>query len=220
MKDIQRRRILGAVLAALLLAVFAVPAAADSAENPDFYGIGLSVVSVLDEMVQSPDYLNLFLQNEEASSLVNTSFNTGDYGSPAAVYRLEQKDPRAWVLSQMGETEKAILENLSPALQDQLWRRMEGLSMIVNRINILRGSLYLAVTSSLQAMLDEPDLEMDGSASCLFVFPKGVPILVSYSRHYASGMFLALEEEETQSAEALQALMKTYGVEVTPVDLP
>ena len=83
---------------AVLLAVLVCMTATGCAESPDFYDIGLEVVGVMDEMVQSRDYLNLFLQNENALNLIDTEFNTGDYDKPVSVYRLVQTDPEKWLM--------------------------------------------------------------------------------------------------------------------------
>ena len=90
----------------VLLAVLVCMTATGCAESPDFYDIGLEVVGVMDEMVQSRDYLNLFLQNENALNLIDTEFNTGDYDKPVSVYRLVQTDPEKWLMAQLKDEER------------------------------------------------------------------------------------------------------------------
>jgi hypothetical protein len=205
---------------AVLLAVLVCMTATGCAESPDLYDIGLEVVGVMDEMVQSRDYLNLFLQNENAVKLIDTVFNTGDYDKPVSVYRLVQTDPEKWLMAQLQDEERAVLESLSPALQEQVRIRMKGISLLTNQINARRGVETLSVSAVLQALLDKPELEIEEPEYYLFVFNKGVPVLVTYSWHYVGAMFCVLESTETESAETLQECVKPFGLEVIPADIP
>lgn len=205
---------------AVLLAVLVCMTATGCAESPDFYDIGLEVVGVMDEMVQSRDYLNLFLQNENALNLIDTEFNTGDYDKPVSVYRLVQTDPEKWLMAQLKDEERDILEALSPVLQEQIRIRVKGISLLTNQINARRGAETLSVSAALQALLDKPELETEEPEYYLFVFKKGVPVLVTFSWHQVGAMFCVLESAETESAESLQECMKAFGLEVIPVDIP
>lgn len=204
----------------VLLAVLVCLTATGCAESPDFCGIGLEVVGVMEEMVQSKEYLSLFLNNEDSLNLLDTVFNTEDYDKPVSVYRLVQTDPEKWLMAQLKDEERDILESLSPVLQEQVRIRVKGISLMSNQINARRGMETLAVSSALQALLDKPELEIENPEYYLFVFKKGVPVLVTYSGHYAGGTFCALESSETESAETLQECMKPFGLEVIPVDIP
>lgn len=215
---VRARRIMQKVFVILLAGMVMLTAA--GAESLDYYSIGLEVTGVLNEMVQSRDYLSLFLQNEEALKLLDTMFNTGDYNAPAAVYRLKQTDPREWMKTLMTEEQQEQFAALSPALQDQVYIRLNGMTVMSNRINAMRGTQVLALSASLQALLTKPGLEAEEPVHYLYVFRKGVPVLVSFGWHQASGTFLALEKTETESEEALKACMAFYGIEVSPVDIP
>ena len=87
-------------------------------------------------------------------------------------------------------------------------------------INARKSVETIALSSALTVLLEVPELETDEAAYVLFVFDRGVPVLVSCGRHTASGMILALEKEETESAETLQAVLKPYGIEVEPFGNP
>ena len=93
---------------------------------------------------------------------------------------------------------------------------MQGLTLMSNRINAEKGAEVLALTSAIQALLNKPGLECEEQEYYLFIFEKGVPVLVTYGWHQAVGSFLALEKSETESAEALQGALAFYGVEVIP----
>ena len=220
MKAIGKRRTLRAVPAVLLLISLIMPAAAGGTEKPDYYGIGLETVAVLDEMMNSSDYLDMILPGESYRNAIDTTFNTGDYDAPVSVYRLTREDPWEWIKTRITEAEREKLEALSPALQEQVRLRISGSGYLFNQINARKGTEALAVSSALQAVQDRPELEIEETVYYLFIFRQGVPVLVTYSRHCASGMFAALEKEETESPEALQAFLKDFGLEATPVEIP
>ena len=190
------------------------------AESPDFYAVGLEVTGVLDQMVQSRDYLELFMSSGANWDLLETKFNTGDYDAPVAVYRLSQPDPMEWLKTIMPEEEMEKLAALSPVLQDQLMARMKGMSTLSSYVNAKGGVEILSLTSTLQAILDKPGLEPEETEYYLFLFEKGVPVVVTCGRNTASGMFLALDKSETESPEALQAALSPFGLEVSPVEIP
>ena len=213
----KKHSMLRIVLAILLLVSLVLPASAGSAEIADYYAIGLKVTAVLDEMVQSKDFMKLLLSNQEALDLAETAFNTGDHDKPTAVYSLKQTDPLAWMRSKMSEEEKAQLDALSPVLQEQILNRLKTMSSLVSQINAKKSVEFLAASSALQALVEVPGLEAEERVCYLYVFEKSAPVLVSYGRHQAVGMFLALDSADMASAETLRAFLEPYGVEVTPV---
>ena len=203
----------------LVFTVLLSAGAAAGAESPDYYAIGLRVTGLLGEMVGSRDYLRLFLSSEDLLDLLSSTFDTGDYGTPSAVYRLIQQDPKEWMKSLMTDEELDSLNALSPALQEQVFLRVSGTALLTTQINAKKGAQVLSVVSALQALVKEPSLEEETPASYLFVFEKGVPILVSYGWHQATGMFVALDAAETASPEALKAALQPYGLEISPADI-
>ena len=54
--------------------------------------------------------IRLFVRGDDLLDLLSSMFDTGDYGTPVAVYRLEQQDPRAWMESLMSEEERALYQ--------------------------------------------------------------------------------------------------------------
>ena len=209
------------LLAVVLLLTLLLSAAFSHAESaPDYYKIGLEVAGVLDEMLQSPFYQKFILSSPDFISAVSETLNTGDYDKPVAVYRLEQKDARQWLLAMIPEDSRQELEALSPALQEQLFARTAGLSTICSFINAQKSSNMVAAASALQVLLKKPELEIEEPEYCLFTFEKGTPILVSYTWHSAVGTICALSAEDTASADALNAALKPYGVEASVLEQP
>lgn len=216
----KKRSILRTVLAVLLLACLAASAAAGVAESTDAYSTGLRVTAILDEMVRSKDYLSLILYGEEVLNLIDTEFNTGDYGKPVALYSLRRTDPSEWLLPQLNEEQRAQFDALSPAMREQVLIRMDSLTVAASMINARNDATHLSAASSLQAVLKDTGLELEEPVNYLYVFEKGVPILVSLGNDQALGMFVVLDNETVASADTLQAFLKPYGVEAVPVALP
>ncbi|MBR5959523.1 MAG: hypothetical protein IKZ98_00875 [Clostridia bacterium] len=192
----------------------------EAAATPGFYEAGLKVVSVMNEMVQNRDYLEIFMSASANLDTLETSFNTGDYDKPVAVYSLKQADALGWLKMMMSESEQEKFNALSPALQEQLLARASGLTALSNMINGQKGVDILSLTSALQAIMNMPELEIEEPEYYLFLFEKGVPVLVTLSWHHATGMFLVLSEQEAESHETIQALLQPLGIEVLPVDIP
>ena len=192
----------------------------DTTETPDFYENGLKITNILDQMVRNRNFLDLFMASADNMELLDKTFNTGDYDKPVAVYRLNQVNMESWIKSMMADAELDLFNSLSPDLQEQLLVRTKGTSYIASIINAQQGVNIISLTSALQAQLDMPGLEPETTESYLFVYEKGVPVLVSLGWHHAAGMFLVLSEEETKSMETIQALLRPYGLEISQVDIP
>ena len=189
-------------------------------ETVNYYETGLKVVSVMNEMVQSRDYLDIFMSASANPDTLDTMFNTGDYDKPVAVYCLKQVDALGWLKMMMSESEQEKFDALSPALQEQLLAKASGITALSNIINGQKGVDILSLTSALQAIVKLPELETEEPVYYLYLFEKGMPVLVTLSWHHATGMFLSLSEQEAESQETIQALLKPLGVEIFPVDVP
>ena len=189
-------------------------------ETVNYYETGLKVVSVMNEMVQSRDYLEIFMSASANLDTLETTFNTGDYDKPVAVYSLKQADPMGWLKMMMSESEQEKFDALSPALQEQLLAKASGITALSNIINGQKGVDILSLTSALQAIVKLPELETEEPVYYLYLFEKGVPVLVTLSWHHATGMFLVLSEAEAASQETIQALLQPLGIEISPVDIP
>ena len=204
----------------LLLCLMTIFSCGCAEEAPDYYGIGMDVVKVMDEVLQSRDYLEMYLPNTEVLDMIDSRYNTHDYENPVAVYRLNQNDAHKWLLSQLPEKDLEKLNALSPSLQDQIWSRIEGLSYFVSMFNSKKGVEVISASSVLFVQLKKPELELEKTEYCLFVFESGVPILVSYGWHFATGQVLALDSSETESAETLQSVLEPWGIEVSLLEMP
>ena len=195
-------------------------AASGNAETQDIFEVGLEAAGILEQMIQSNDYLDFIMPTGCDKDLLDSKFNTGDYDTPVAVYRLNQADPTKLLNAMMSEDEQKTFAALPPALQDQLIARIRGVSTLSLYVNSKSGLGSYTLTTSLQVQLDSPGLEPEEPGYYLFVFEKGVPVLVTCGWHKATGMFLVLSKSDTESSETLQAALSPFCLEVSPVDIP
>lgn len=216
MKNRENHRILYA-LSALLLASIVMLTSVACGESTECIDIGLEAAGILSEMVQSKEYVSIFLPNVKAQELLDSMFNTGDYDAPVAVYRLKLTDPRELIKIQLPEAQRKWIDSLSPVLQEQFYARIQGINTMSSMINATGGAEVLALTGILQVQLKNSVLEYEEPEYYLFVFEKGVPVVVTYGWHQASGTFLTLQKSATESAEALQAALQIFGVEAIPM---
>ena len=194
--------------------------AAGSGDDSTFYEIGLEVADVLNEMLQNKDFMDLFITSGSNREMLDKMFNTGDYDKPIAVYRLNQVDIMGWLKTIMSEDDLDKFNSFSPVLQEQLLSRVKGVTYLANNINAQKGMDIYAFASALQPTLSKTDLEKEEPEYYLFVYEKGIPVVVSLGWHRAAGMFLVLSEEETESLESIQAMLKPLGLEISPVEIP
>lgn len=203
------------LLAALLFC--AAGNASGEAAKPDYYNAGLEVTALMGEIIDSEAYLSL-LVHPETFSKIREEANTHDYGSPVAVYAVKG-DPEALLKEMLlsdpesGET----FNSLSPALQDQLLQRI-SVQTLCSVFNSRAGADYTAFSSLATVFLREDSLNAEEPCSYLYIFGKGLPILVSFGYRSAAGMFLFLPEESRKSPEAILSCLNLPGLEVTPVN--
>ena len=192
---------------------------AEKAQAPDYLAIGREVTGILDEMLQSRDYQQIYFGGQGFEEQISALYEERNSETSVTVYRIIQGDTKALFLSMMPEKDRVAIESLSPALQEQLWVRMGSLtSSVCSYINGQKGSSVLAVASALTVLLKKPELEPEEPEYLLFVYEKGVPVLVSYGHHSVTGMMLVLDKEDSESLDSIQKIVGIYGFEVLPFE--
>ena len=211
------KRLICMLISATMLFLAAGSASGETAE-PGYYHIGLKVTELMGEITDSEDYLSM-LTLPESFSQVREKINTHDYNRPVAVYSVSMSDPKAFLEEMMFRNDPETLEawnRLSPALQDQLLGRI-GVQTLISIINARAGTEYIAFFSVATAFVRDELLTAEGSRCYLYFFEKGVPILVSFGYHAASGQFFFIPEEARENAETILAYLQLPFLEITPV---
>jgi len=192
------RKILWAVLASGML--LASCGTTDS-ELPSLEVRGMQIVSMLEEIAESDEYLSIYSADPELLSIIG-SFAEGDRSDPKTIYRLTLSDESVKALCGTD-----VLTSLSPRLQDFLEGRVQA--SIVNIANARGGSTVLAATSICTAGITFVSDEITDDTIYLYTFEDAVPAAVAFTvgegnTVTASGTFLAAEDLNTDSPETVR----------------
>jgi len=207
------RNILAAGLASLML--LSSCGVTDS-ELPSLEIRGMQIVSMLEEIAESEDYLSIYSSDEELRNIIDT-FAEGDHSDPAVIYRLTLSEES--VKSLCGTD---ILTSLSHELQAFLESRVQA--SIINIANARGGSTALAATSICTAGKTFVSDEITADTIYLYTFENAVPVAVSFTvgegnTVSASGTFLIAEELNTDSPETIREFFSEIDLAVEVVSL-
>ena len=207
------RNILAACLGAVLLSSCGVT----ESELPSLEVRGMQIVSMLEEIAESEEYLSIYSADPELLNIIAT-FAEGDHSDPKIIYRLTLSEEN--VKSLCGTD---VLTSLSPKLQDFLEGRVQA--SIINIANARGGSTALAATSICTAGRTFVSDEISSDTIYLYTFEDAVPVAVSFtvgesSTVTATGTFLIAEELNTDSPESIREFFSELDltVEVVSVD--
>jgi len=202
------RKILWAVLASGML--LASCGTTDS-ELPSLEVRGMQIVSMLEEIAESDEYLSIYSADPELLSIIG-SFAEGDRSDPKTIYRLTLSDESVKALCGTD-----VLTSLSPRLQDFLEGRVQA--SIVNIANARGGSTVLAATSICTAGITFVSDEITDDTIYLYTFEDAVPAAVAFTvgegnTVTASGTFLAAEDLNTDSPETVREFFSEMDLTV------
>lgn len=177
---------------------------------------GMQIVSMLEEIAESEDYLSIYSSDSDIMSIINT-FAEGDHSDPTAVYRLTL--PEESVKSLCGTD---MLTSLSAELQAFLEGRVQ--SSIINIANARGGSTALAATSICTVGKTFVSDEITDDTIYLYTFESAVPVAVSFTvgedhTVSASGTFLIAEDLNTDSPETIREFFSEIDLAVEVVSI-
>lgn len=190
------KKLLIAVLASVLLTSCGVT----ESELPSLEVRGMQIVSMLEEIAESEEYLSIYSSDAELLDIIHT-FAEGDHSDPKTIYRLTLSEET--VKSLCGTD---ILTSLSPELQTFLEGRVQA--SVINIANARGGSTALAAASICTAGKTFVSDEITADTIYLYTFENAVPVAVSFTvgegnTISASGTFLIAEELNTGSPESI-----------------
>lgn len=206
------RNILAACLGAVLLSSCGVT----ESELPSLEIRGMQIVSMLEEIAESEEYLSIYSADPELLNIIAT-FAEGDHSDPKTIYRLTLSEEN--VKSLCGTD---VLTSLSPKLQDFLEGRVQA--SIINIANARGGSTALAATSICTAGRTFVSDEISSDTIYLYTFEDAVPVAVSFtvgesSTVTATGTFLIAEELNTDSPESIREFFSELDLTVEVVSV-
>ena len=205
----------------LLLALSLLPApaavSAEEPQGPDYYQAGMETVAMMSEMVNNKDFV-LMLSVSDRTDGIRETVNTGDYGSPTAVYSVRLGDVRSLLERNYQPEDLERWNRLPGALQDQFLKRV-SVQSLCNIINGRTGTEQLAFANLVTAIVRNDSLPGGEPLSYLYFFEKGTPILVTFGYHGSTGIFLFLPEEMRTAPETLQGVLQEFGLEIQQVEI-
>ena len=204
------KKLLTAVLASVLLTSCGVT----ESELPSLEVRGMQIVSMLEEIAESEEYLSIYSSDKELLNII-ASFAEGDHSDPKTIYRLTLSEES--VKSLCGTD---VLTSLSPKLQDFLEGRVQA--SIINIANARGGSTALAAASICTAGKTFVSDEITADTIYLYTFENAVPVAVSFTvgegnTISASGTFLIAEELNTGSPESIREFFSEIDLSVEVV---
>ena len=178
------------------------------APQKSLYEQGLSIISLMEEMVKSDAYIEMYSQNQELIEMAAKA-GDGDYTEPKAVYKITVSKNLMQMLAQGG-----TLTELSPTLREYVDRRMRG--MIATQLNQSAGAQALAASSicMVQKTFANDTLDEVG-ISYLYTYENGFPIVVTFTPGEdntvsASGSFIFSEDLSKATQEEMEQLFALF----------
>lgn len=184
-----------------------------STKTKSLYEQGLEVVSLMSEMTQSEEYIDLFIGNSDLNSVIQ-NISTGDYTTPKAVYAISVTDENLAALAELFGVEN-ISEELESYLTDRIF------ATLMTQINSRSGVENLAAASACTAQKTFVNESADKNVIYLYTYDEAVPVAVTFivgedSSVSASGVFVMYDEFACGSADEIESFFY-FEVEVTEV---
>ena len=182
------------------------------------YQIGIEVVALLDEMVRSDAYVELYTASEEIQRIVETVGN-GDYTAPSAVYEITLPgESLGTMVEAMGG--EASLDGMSPELTRAVEQKMLG--SIIAQLNAMGGAANLAAMSVCTAGKTFVNEEISEDLIYLYVYEDAAPAAITFVRGdegtvSATGTFLLCENLNTESEQTVSEFFLEMGATVSVV---
>lgn len=211
-----KRRLFATVLA--LAMILSLCACGATSKERTLRGTGLTMIGVMEEMVNSEYYIEFHTTSEDLKAVIST-IAEGDYSEPIAIYSITAPDN----LSDMWDESPHDLESLSEPLRDAVLQKAFGPATIA-RINAAGGAETLAATTVCTASETFVCQEATEDIIYLYVFENGCPAAVCFTigedhAVSASGTFIVNEQFDGSSQESVAAFFAEYGAEVGTVPL-
>jgi len=175
------------------------------------YARGLEVVSVLEEMARSDEYLSILSASGELREILSEA-GQGNFSRPKAVYRIR--------LSADAPLPAEDLDGMSDALRESI--RAKTLSAVVSQVNALGGVETLAASSVCTAGTTFAGGELEEDVIYVYTYEDAVPAAVTFiggedGTVSATGMFVLYDGFHADSEADVGQLLAEFGVEVDEV---
>ncbi len=182
--------------------------------DTELYKMGLDLISIMNEMIQSKEYADILNANG-LESVVET-VDTNDYDSPIAVYNVSLPETTQ-LLKLISNYNTDSWDNLSENLKNQI-KNKTSFSTVTANINAQKGAENVAFSSMYTAFVKSEVLNIKESTVFLYVFEEGVPIAITFSEYgNIQGQFVFLENIDTLSDA--RSVLEKYNCSVSEIDI-
>ena len=176
----------------------------NNAKTKSLYTQGLEVVQLMSEMTQSEEYIDLYTDNNDIKTVVQ-SINTGDYTTPKAVYAISMNSDNLAAIVEIN-----ALSNISKELKAYLTQRIFGSLMV--QINGMSGVEKLATASVCTVTKTFVNENVNENVIYLYTYENAVPAAVTFTvgedqTISASGVFIMYDNFTCDSAEEVKSFL-------------
>ena len=194
-----------------VIMILSVTACVTKKEQFSLYEQGLEVVALMDEMVDSQSYVQMFTGNMQISEVIQSN-TSGDYSEPLVVYEVVLQNDNFLGLLGNDETQ----ESMSDELKEIISKKINA--SVITQLNAYGGSENLAASTICTAGISFVNNEVKEDIIYIYVYENTAPIAVMFLQEgndivSANGTFMFGEEfinlTEESISELFEGLYKT-----------
>lgn len=183
-------------------------------DEKSLYAQGIEIVSLMKEMVENEDYLDIYTENEAILQHLSGA-GPADPTKPKAVYEISVPEDE---LMQLFQLEKNT--DFSDSLKSFLKARTY--SAFASELNAMGGAELLAASSICTTVKNFISTDFTGNVLYLYLYENSAPVLISFSSNSenivtATGNFILCEAFNSRTKEDIEAFFEYISVDVKEV---
>ena len=219
MKKIIKKILVGLAVSITAIMVLSLSACGKNESKPEqksLYAQGLEVVKLMDEMIQTEEYVDLHTGSSEIKTIIQ-NIGSGNYTTPKAVYSISITEENLIALSEVDS-----LNNASEELKDFLLQRV--LETLMTQINGMSGVENLAASSVCTVGKTFVNENVNSDVIYLYTYEGAKPVAVTFTvgedkAVTATGVFVMYDGFTCGSAEEIKEFFSDIVVEVAEVQI-
>ena len=215
MKKLIRSTLSGLAIVVALIMIFNLSACGkkNDTETKSLYAQGLEIVSLMSEMTQIEEYVELYSGSNEIKTIIQ-NIGIGDFSSPKAVYAISiaEDDLAAMVGSNP--------DNVSEELKNYIMQKsLASLMMQINGMSSVENLAASSVCTVGKTFVNENVTE---DVIYLYVYENAIPVAVTFTigenqAVSASGIFIMYDCFTCGSADEIKSFLNDITVDVSEV---
>ncbi|MDE6539981.1 MAG: hypothetical protein K2K66_07305 [Ruminococcus sp.] len=212
-----KKAIKTAIATIVLVSVLGLSACGNSKSNPEtksLYAQGLEVVQLMNEMIQSDEYINAIATDSLKTTIQELA--DGNYSKPKAVYSIYASDKEIAKLVEFKEFDN-ISDNLKSFVSSKFC------NSLINLINSRGGAEDVAVAGICSAGKTFVNENVGENIIYLYTYDDAVPIAVTFitgedNSVSANGVFVMYDDFPCNSADEIKEFFNYITVEINEVE--